>query len=256
MAKICCRFASAKNVLYCTVATAKSTPRYPRIETRNTKVVFKIILEQVTYNMSDKAGPSKDTAKPRPSPLEDQASKADDENARKSQRHPVTEYGRMKQKFGPPTFSNPSTMVTLVIGEEKKEFLQNHGDNVSPDQLDEDLSLVELWALSDEPQMPRLQNLAIKAIHDIGHKLDSVATFTIDLAYKLPAEESALRRYIVATCCYELDPVDYKESPEDFPKEMLIDLAAYTADENLSFSEVVIKDYYVEVENDPSFRTR
>jgi hypothetical protein len=130
------------------------------------------------------------------------------------------------------------------------------GDNVSPDQLDEDLSLVELWALSDELQMPRLQNLAIKAIDDIGHKLDSVATFTIDLAYKLTAEESALRRYIVATCCYELDPVDYKESPEDFPKEMLIDLAAYTADENLSFSEVVIKDYYVEVENDLSFRTR
>ncbi|KAF8851444.1 hypothetical protein BDZ45DRAFT_695896 [Acephala macrosclerotiorum] len=154
-------------------------------------------MRRATDNMNDRASAdvSKDAAKSRASLLEKQACKMDKENAQPSQRSPDTENGKKKQKSEPPIFS-PEVSRLKGNGKTNEKV---ESEYVSLDHLDEDLNLVELWALADELQMPRLQNLAIKAINDIGEKLDSIAILTIELAYEPKAVDSFLQRYLVAT---------------------------------------------------------
>lgn len=93
----------------------------------------------------------------------------------------------------------------------------------------EDLSLSNLWVLADKLLIPRLQNLVIKTIEEIGEKLNEFATSSanLDYIYSNTAADSPLRRLIVHHCATELNIKWLSKNGDQFPKEMLLDIITY-----------------------------
>lgn len=84
--------------------------------------------------------------------------------------------------------------------------------------------LVKLWVLSDKLLMPQLQNLAISRLHDICEFEKANPMSMLKYIYKNTAEESPLRKYVLARCAAATLSARFFKDPDRFPPEFLIDL--------------------------------
>lgn len=90
---------------------------------------------------------------------------------------------------------------------------------------EEDMALVELWVLAEKLRMPQLQNDVIRKIEHIAKATKKVNTKCFSFVYANTVPESPLRRLFLAHCAYHLRPGAFADSSDDYPKEMLIELA-------------------------------
>ncbi|KAF8851471.1 hypothetical protein BDZ45DRAFT_695919 [Acephala macrosclerotiorum] len=98
----------------------------------------------------------------------------------------------------------------------------------SLDYREEDNALAELWVLAEKLSMPTLQNAAIKAITEIAIEHNCAPETTFDYVYKNTRdEESPLRRLLVRQCIEYTDPSLFVENKDQFPKDLLAEIAAY-----------------------------
>ncbi|TVY88126.1 hypothetical protein LAWI1_G006725 [Lachnellula willkommii] len=170
-------------------------------------------------------------------------------------------------------FKDPSKLVTLVVGPEKKEFVvhkefacqyspvfqaafngefiegqtQNYvlEDVTEPvarllvnwlytQQLDiwryksghaekaaEDLSIYKLL-------LPGLQNLIVHTIQEINRATKYTSIGCINYVYENTCEESPLRKLFVHQCACYVGWIWFRETPQHFPKEFLLDLTYLT----------------------------
>jgi hypothetical protein len=86
--------------------------------------------------------------------------------------------------------------------------------------------LIQLWILADKLLIPELQNLVIGRIDSIRRITQAIPTGCLQSVYKDTSAASPLRRWFVHQCAAQAEPDWFTEHPEDFPHEMLIDLAA------------------------------
>lgn len=94
---------------------------------------------------------------------------------------------------------------------------------------EEDQSLVELWVLADKIDMPELQNLALRSIDKLSHVFSRIASGFFTYVYENTNEDSLLRRYFVAQCSHFIPTGGFKEHAGNYPHEMLIDIAEFSA---------------------------
>jgi hypothetical protein len=113
--------------------------------------------------------------------------------------------------------------------------------------------LIKLWILADKLLIPELQNLVIDRIDDIREVTEAIPTDCLHSVYSNTSAGSPLRRWFVHQCATQLEPDWFIEHPEDFPHEMLIDLAAVWS-RNMSearkfglMEETNITDFEVEI---------
>ncbi|KAF8851443.1 hypothetical protein BDZ45DRAFT_766719 [Acephala macrosclerotiorum] len=133
----------------------------------------------------------------------------------------------------------------LVVAQLKPDWKEVDGLKSTQEQRSEDQSLVDLWVLADELQMPALQNRAMKTVYDIAEKTDLLPSQSFKRLYEKTSQDSQLRKFIshyTANClCVEF----YKSV--NLPTEMLIDMAMFLSAERKTkkFSKVKASDYYV-----------
>ncbi|CZR51135.1 uncharacterized protein PAC_01010 [Phialocephala subalpina] len=194
---------------------------------------------------------------------------ASSEDAEKSRRSPKAERARKKARMDALTFSEPGSLVKLLVGQDNppielhihKEVVcqrspvfraafcgnfseaQSHTyplrhidestakllmqwlytqklvvaqlkDDWTEDAKladEEDRTLIDLWVLADELQMPALQNTTIKAIHDVGEKTEMLMSNTNkERILNKTADGSQLRLYISHYIASTREPGDYK----------------------------------------------
>jgi hypothetical protein len=108
--------------------------------------------------------------------------------------------------------------------------------------------LTGLWVLADKFLLPKLQNLALGAIDRTRIKTARSKTHCIDRIWEDTATDSPLRRYIVDICARRLAVGCLAKYPDQFPKEMLLQLII-AKDEPIDAQEertkaIVRTDYY------------
>ncbi|TVY88125.1 hypothetical protein LAWI1_G006726 [Lachnellula willkommii] len=91
---------------------------------------------------------------------------------------------------------------------------------------DEVESLIQLNILADKLLLPRLQNLTLSELSKVCHKSKFAHSFNFHYLYANTGPGSPLRRFVVDHCASVLCSYDYGASSDNFPKEMLVDLAA------------------------------
>ena len=109
-----------------------------------------------------------------------------------------------------------------------------------------------LWVLADKLLIPCLQNYAIDAIEEYRKTTGNIATYAIPYIYENTSKNSPLRRFFVETCTWYLRGTCYKEWPNDFPKEMLLDLSAMFRElvkPNLSSKQREMAQFHVKEED-------
>lgn len=89
-------------------------------------------------------------------------------------------------------------------------------------------NLVQLWVVGDKLAVPRFQNLVIDRLHEIYKRDATISTVNLRYVYDNTSEGSALRRFFVNLCTYDLDPQVLQLEPQHLPPEMLLELAAST----------------------------
>lgn len=100
-------------------------------------------------------------------------------------------------------------------------------DGASPAQYF--IPLIKLWVLADMLLIPMLQNMLIKEMHKTMLNCKELPIKSFDLLYTDTATGSPLRRFFVDMCARHLAPKNFLNYPEDFPKEMLLDLVTVFA---------------------------
>jgi len=92
-----------------------------------------------------------------------------------------------------------------------------------------DRSLAELWVLADKLCMPLLQNLVIDRLESRQLLHDTIPVSIFEYVYNNTSEDSLLRKYLVDVCVFGLAQESYKSSKDEFPVDMLVDIAVASA---------------------------
>ncbi|KAG4443030.1 hypothetical protein IFR05_001484 [Cadophora sp. M221] len=118
-----------------------------------------------------------------------------------------------------------------------------------PGMNNEDHVLVELWTLGDLLHIPKLQNVALKAIHAIQEKANRVRIHSLKDVYSLTSSGSLLRKYFVEVAVFNMTHDGFDYCPDHYPHEMLLDVIRLMRTER--YIEMIktnsIGNYYVEV---------
>jgi hypothetical protein len=111
--------------------------------------------------------------------------------------------------------------------------------------LNESLDLAMLWVLADKLGMSSLQNVALKAIDEISHKHQLIATHTFFYIENNTAADSPLRRYTVANCASYLHE-DFATA--EIPYQLLREFGLYMLrrEKGLEAKKVKVSDYLVD----------
>lgn len=104
-------------------------------------------------------------------------------------------------------------------------YTQNLDIELELETFDEDLILAQLWVLAGKLLIPQLQSQILHQIHQDTLKYQRVPTKTLEYVYKETSEDSPLRKFMVPSCACYLKPMDYRNSRDEFPREMLLDIA-------------------------------
>ncbi|KAF8866003.1 hypothetical protein BDZ45DRAFT_735952 [Acephala macrosclerotiorum] len=118
----------------------------------------------------------------------------------------------------------------------KRTRLQNEMD-------DQDMDLACLWVLAERLMIPRLQNVAMRLLHQrrencsweihdtkVFRKCTSLyqpSSHWILYVFDNTNSRSDLRRFAVHQAVFFLDAETFEKFPDRFPKELLLDLARY-----------------------------
>lgn len=116
------------------------------------------------------------------------------------------------------------------------------------DAKDEDFALAELWVLANSLSIHPLQNLALRTIKEITEKTYTINTAIFPYVYSATSAGSQFRRFIVQTCVTTLESAAFSKYPENFPHQMLIDLAEAQSEYTKDFlmdRTLNVSDYYV-----------
>jgi hypothetical protein len=135
---------------------------------------------------------------------------------------------------------NPSTFRLLVQWLYHGKFdVFKQDDLECPDDEDDpeieklwaaqDLDLVQLWIVADKLLIRPLQNAVIAVLEDfweepfVRHR--GPTTSWIPYVYEHTSVGSPLRDFAADVCAYKVSPERFSEAPDDFPKEVLLDMA-------------------------------
>ena len=105
----------------------------------------------------------------------------------------------------------------------------DHDDWELNGDSDEDLALMQLWILADKLIIPRLQNEVTRKMHQLALDEKYVPRNSLPYLYENTPKDSLLRRFVVDLCACYMKPETYSEEHEEFPKEMLLELAVVYA---------------------------
>ena len=89
-----------------------------------------------------------------------------------------------------------------------------------------DLNLCTLWVLADKLLIPKLQNHILECMATRHTSSDLVPTMCINYVWEHTSPDNALRRWMLHLVAHVLSAKCLVEHPEQFPKDMLIELAA------------------------------
>jgi hypothetical protein len=87
-------------------------------------------------------------------------------------------------------------------------------------------SLVFLWVLAENLQIPRLQNAVIRELQALRGRGEPVSTLSLKHVYENFPRANPLRRLLLHQCAGGLSKW-YTDNPEQFPKDMLLELTVY-----------------------------
>ncbi|KUJ22784.1 uncharacterized protein LY89DRAFT_728897 [Mollisia scopiformis] len=109
-------------------------------------------------------------------------------------------------------------------------------------------SLVDLWVLADELQMPTLQDCAVTTLFQIQRKTRNRLNWSWQRVYRKTSESSKLRLYICHLCALQIRPTSYSYYKDFIPYEMLMDIAQTLSDGLFRNGKLDLKlsDYLVE----------
>ncbi|TVY34856.1 hypothetical protein LSUB1_G005412 [Lachnellula subtilissima] len=79
--------------------------------------------------------------------------------------------------------------------------------------------------LADELMIPSLKNLVIWELERLRKRFHTISTHCLNYVYENTESESPLRMLFLHWCAFNMVESRFKEKPEHFPKEMLLDLA-------------------------------
>ncbi|KAG9241123.1 hypothetical protein BJ878DRAFT_248651 [Calycina marina] len=124
-------------------------------------------------------------------------------------------------------------------------------------ELDEDMSLVELWVLADKFGMPLLQNDVLDSIHLILEDPEGqlpVQTFPYIFENTTPG--SLLREYTISMCVRYMEPEALNQFDENFPRDLLFGMSlkymelkevvdvSKDGNEDKNSNALVVSDFY------------
>ena len=90
-------------------------------------------------------------------------------------------------------------------------------------------SLVFLWVLAEKLQIPRLQNAVIRELQALRDRGEPVPTLSLKYVYENFPPANPLPRLLLHQCAGGLSEW-YTHSPEQFPKDMLLELTVYLSE--------------------------
>lgn len=141
------------------------------------------------------------------------------------------------------------------------QLIQLRDDEVKEDDTtnNENMCLVQLWIFAESLKLPKLQNLIIDTLECIGGKHAFVPDNVIPYVYKNTKPGSALREYFIDCCTFIIDRSAFQKAPQNFPKEMLLELADRTISlledegykhkkKDFGWANIKLEKYYVSVE--------
>jgi hypothetical protein len=113
---------------------------------------------------------------------------------------------------------------------------------------DEDRALVELWVLGDKLCMPLLQNSVLTTLDKIIKRAGTIPTYCLNFIYENTSSDSLLRQYFVSVVGLELDPSFLKDSPLNFPHQMLLELAAFLMEKLGDNDSAKVSQFFVPID--------
>ncbi|KAE9374852.1 hypothetical protein N431DRAFT_222563 [Stipitochalara longipes BDJ] len=108
---------------------------------------------------------------------------------------------------------------------------ENNEDDPEIEKLwvEQDLSLIQLWIVADKLLIRPLQNAVINVLEEFWEepfiRHGGPSTAWIPYAYEHTTVGSPLRNFAADICAYKISPEGFASHPEDFPKEVLLDMA-------------------------------
>jgi hypothetical protein len=95
--------------------------------------------------------------------------------------------------------------------------------------VDQDLNLIQLWIVADKLLIRPLQNAVINVLEEFWEepfvRHGGPSTSWIPYAYEHTTVGSPLRNFAADICAYKISPEGFAAHSEDFPKEVLLDMA-------------------------------
>lgn len=91
---------------------------------------------------------------------------------------------------------------------------------------EQDKDLSQLWTLADKFLIPKLQNEVMKKFCSKHRDTSHWSTHWFENAWENTASDSKLRRFIVHLCVRHVTAPSYKDNPEHFPRELLLQVAS------------------------------
>lgn len=136
----------------------------------------------------------------------------------------------------------------ITVRQLNGELKVNREGNIDVDDCEEeDFALIEFWVLAGELELPRLQNLALKAIDDVYRKCQSVNTHCVARVYDITTTECILRKYFVALCVKAR--VSNRDGSEAWSQEIVSDLLDHAyAGLDGEKQRLRVADYYCDIE--------
>lgn len=112
-------------------------------------------------------------------------------------------------------------------------------------------NLVRLWVLADQLMIPQLQDVSIALLEESRASVERIPTTMLQYAYQNTTPQCKLREWFLYACARYFPSQKYSRTPENFPTEFLLALAAYFKKESDACEESPIRnrrtsDFYIE----------
>ncbi|TVY73266.1 hypothetical protein LSUE1_G005765 [Lachnellula suecica] len=134
-----------------------------------------------------------------------------------------------------------------ILQEEYKRSHQVYNEKIQDIIDQEHDDLLRLWVLADKFSIPTLQNLVMRKLNEISEWTYHIHFVGLGYIYLNTVKGSPLRKYFVEVIARELSSDHYKTDPEDFPKEMLLELAIFYSKRWHSSKSLKIERFMVPV---------
>jgi hypothetical protein len=123
--------------------------------------------------------------------------------------------------------ANESTAQFLLqwLYTQRLDILQLRTKKYDKEECD---SLVRLWILGDYLLIPQLQNYVIDSLFVVMKQFQLTPIHGLRYIYEHTSTDSKLRLLFLHRCCFCMASSEFKAYSEEFPNEMLIEVATLT----------------------------